>query len=191
MSRSLGERRRAREYALQLLFQLDLAPGETADAIDEFWAGKKVVGPVQEFADQIVCGTMRSRDGIVRARGGETPRDHRDLPRARDPHHGDVGVGGAMTLKTIERGQQQLLARELVEAARHHREAQPFGVETPFDRLRHRRSRSTGHPGPRWKLFSREGFREADRAAILRATPAQVNRDSRAACRAREARAAS
>ena len=61
MSRSVGERRRGREYALQLLFQLDLAPEGTEEAVGAFWAGKKVVGPVQEFAEQIVRGTMCRR----------------------------------------------------------------------------------------------------------------------------------
>lgn len=64
MSRGAGERRRAREYALQLLFQLDLAPEDTLTAVEEFWAGKRVVGPVQEFAEQIVRGTMQNRDAI-------------------------------------------------------------------------------------------------------------------------------
>ena len=62
MSRSVGERRRAREYALQLLFQLDLSPegspNATEAAVEEFWSGKKVVGPVRAFAEQIVLGTM-------------------------------------------------------------------------------------------------------------------------------------
>ncbi|HZI93246.1 MAG TPA: transcription antitermination factor NusB [Patescibacteria group bacterium] len=64
MSRTTGERRRGREYALQLLFQLDLAPQDTQTAIEQFWLDKPVVGPVQEFAEQIVCGTMQCRDGI-------------------------------------------------------------------------------------------------------------------------------
>jgi N utilization substance protein B len=67
MSRNVGERRRGREYALQLLFQLDLAPEApeaVESAIEEFWEGKKVVGPVQEFAEQIVRSTMKRREGI-------------------------------------------------------------------------------------------------------------------------------
>jgi len=64
VSRAVGERRRAREYALQFLFQLDLSPQEVDAAIEEFWSGKKVVGPVREFAEQIVCGTMQRRDAL-------------------------------------------------------------------------------------------------------------------------------
>jgi len=62
VSRSVGERRRAREYALQLLFQLDLSPEgstkATEVAVEEFWSGKKVVGTVRAFAEEIVLGTM-------------------------------------------------------------------------------------------------------------------------------------
>jgi len=61
MSRTTGERRRAREYALQLLFQLDLSPESLEQAVESFWTGKKVVGPVREFADLIVRGTMARR----------------------------------------------------------------------------------------------------------------------------------
>ncbi len=35
MSRKVGERRRAREYALQLLFQLDLSPEDVARAAED------------------------------------------------------------------------------------------------------------------------------------------------------------
>ena len=64
MSQRVGERRRAREYALQLLFQLDLCPEQTEGAVDQFWVGKRVAEGVRCFADQIVAGTMAHRDAI-------------------------------------------------------------------------------------------------------------------------------
>ncbi|HEY3175635.1 MAG TPA: transcription antitermination factor NusB [Candidatus Polarisedimenticolia bacterium] len=64
MSRGVGERRRAREYALQLLFQLDLAPQGTDEAVSEFWNGKRVADAVRLFAEHIVSGTMARRDAI-------------------------------------------------------------------------------------------------------------------------------
>ena len=64
MSKGVGERRRAREYGLQMLFQLDLAPEETEEAVEAFWNGKRVADGVREFAEQIVRGTMARREGI-------------------------------------------------------------------------------------------------------------------------------
>ena len=64
MSRGPGERRRGREYALQLLFQLDLAPADIEPAVEAFWNGKRVADAVREFADRLVRGTMARRDAI-------------------------------------------------------------------------------------------------------------------------------
>lgn len=64
MTKIHGERRRAREYALQLLFQLDLAPQETEKAVGSFWDDKRATEPVMAFSDRLVLGTMRWRDAI-------------------------------------------------------------------------------------------------------------------------------
>lgn len=64
MSGRVGERHRGREYALQLLFQLDLSPEETGRAIEEFWEGKRVAEGAREFADTLVTGTLTFRDEI-------------------------------------------------------------------------------------------------------------------------------
>ncbi|HET9480534.1 MAG TPA: transcription antitermination factor NusB [Candidatus Polarisedimenticolia bacterium] len=64
MNRRPGERRRAREYALQILFQLDLAPDGVEQALETFWNDKRVTGAVQEFAERIARGTMERRDAI-------------------------------------------------------------------------------------------------------------------------------
>jgi len=59
-----GERRRAREFALQLLFQLDLSPEPFEEAIEAFWSGKRVKRPIVEFAGELVRGTSEWRDWI-------------------------------------------------------------------------------------------------------------------------------
>jgi transcription antitermination protein NusB len=64
MSRPAGERRRAREFALQLLFQIDLAPGDLEDTLDEFWAGRRTSESVLQFAEDLVRGTLARRDAI-------------------------------------------------------------------------------------------------------------------------------
>jgi len=69
MSARRGDRRRAREYALQLLFQLDQSP-HAADDVDhacrEFWEGRRATESVGAFADAIVRGAMEHRDAIDR-----------------------------------------------------------------------------------------------------------------------------
>jgi len=64
MTRRVGERRRSREYALQLLFQMDLAPDDTDIVLQRFWDDKKVSPAIREFAEQIVKGTVEHRDAI-------------------------------------------------------------------------------------------------------------------------------
>ena len=64
MTHRVGERRRAREYALQLLFQLDLSPSALDAAVDAFWADKRVSDGVRAFSEEIVRGTMDCREAL-------------------------------------------------------------------------------------------------------------------------------
>lgn len=59
------KRRKAREYALQILFQIDFTEKkiERKD-LDEFWSDKKDHGDVKEFAEQLVIGTLDKLDEI-------------------------------------------------------------------------------------------------------------------------------
>jgi N utilization substance protein B len=66
MSRRGGDRRRAREYALQILFQLDLCPEESAQALEVFWSTRKISDPIREYAERIVRGTREHREEIDR-----------------------------------------------------------------------------------------------------------------------------
>ena len=59
-----GERRRAREYALQILSPLDLAPRTPSECLDEFWRGKNVKAAVTGFVRRLVLGAMEHRDSI-------------------------------------------------------------------------------------------------------------------------------
>ncbi len=62
---SAGRRRKARELALQFLYQLDLHgeadPGRHAE---EFWARHAADGEVREFADALVRGTKQQQAKI-------------------------------------------------------------------------------------------------------------------------------
>lgn len=53
------KRRRAREYALQILFQLEITGSKLSDEVlKEFWKGKDEAKEVQEFTQSIVSGTL-------------------------------------------------------------------------------------------------------------------------------------
>jgi N utilization substance protein B len=58
-------RRKAREYALQILFQADFK-GKKIDNkdLEEFWSDKKESRNVKEFTEEIVRGTLNRLDEI-------------------------------------------------------------------------------------------------------------------------------
>ena len=59
------KRRKAREFALQLLFQTDFTKSaiERKD-LEEFWSGKTVTPEVREFTENLVKGTLEKLDDI-------------------------------------------------------------------------------------------------------------------------------
>lgn len=59
------KRRKAREYALQLLFQIDFTKRELERKdLEEFWSGKKESEDIKEFTEKLVKGTLESLDEI-------------------------------------------------------------------------------------------------------------------------------
>ena len=61
----MGKRRKARELALQFLYQLDLrGEADPATCSEEFWGRHPVDIEVREFADVLVRGTMLHRGKI-------------------------------------------------------------------------------------------------------------------------------
>jgi len=60
-------RRKAREFALQLLFQLDFTgKSYNPQASKDFWSDKKEPGDVREFAEALVKGTLDNIEEIDR-----------------------------------------------------------------------------------------------------------------------------
>ena len=59
------KRRKAREFALQILFQGDFKD-EKIDRkdLEEFWSDKKVDGNIKEFTEELVRGTLSKIDEI-------------------------------------------------------------------------------------------------------------------------------
>jgi len=54
----MRKRTKAREYALQVLYQLDIRRGEVAGILQEFWEARQPASEVKTFAQQLAEGTM-------------------------------------------------------------------------------------------------------------------------------------
>lgn len=60
----MGKRRRAREAALSILYQLEFRPGKTEEVLLAFWADHPFPPEVQAFAEELVAGTVAHREEI-------------------------------------------------------------------------------------------------------------------------------
>ncbi len=60
----MGHRRRSREYALQVLFEVDLAGAAVDDVLERLWSGRNPAGEVREFAERLVRGVLAEREAI-------------------------------------------------------------------------------------------------------------------------------
>jgi transcription antitermination protein NusB len=59
------KRRQAREYALQILFQIDFTEKKLGRReLDEFWFDKKENREIREFAEELVKGTLEKLEDI-------------------------------------------------------------------------------------------------------------------------------
>jgi N utilization substance protein B len=66
----MGKRRKARELALMLLYELDYRPADLAAVLQEFWRDRVVPPEVRAFADALVRGTaekLAELDGTIEA----------------------------------------------------------------------------------------------------------------------------
>ena len=60
----MGARRKAREIALQMLYQMEVNPGEPREALELFWKGLSASQPVKEFVNRIVEGVHGRQEEI-------------------------------------------------------------------------------------------------------------------------------
>jgi N utilization substance protein B len=59
------KRRKAREYALQIIFQIDFREKKIdSKDLEEFWSDKKESKDVKEFTEELVRGTLSKIDEI-------------------------------------------------------------------------------------------------------------------------------
>lgn len=62
----MGSRRKSREKALQILFQLDFQSVDIDSALKEFWDGHPTGDKVRGFTETLVRGTFANRENIDR-----------------------------------------------------------------------------------------------------------------------------
>ena len=62
----MRRRTRAREYALQLLYQVDVTRREWQPLVEEFWVYHRVPVDVQQFATELVAGSLKCLGEIDR-----------------------------------------------------------------------------------------------------------------------------
>ncbi len=60
----MGNRRKSREAALQILYKIDLSKMEAREAMRIFWQQHPAGDDVEDFANQIVDGVIRNRPEI-------------------------------------------------------------------------------------------------------------------------------
>lgn len=58
----MGQRRRARECALQMLYQIDQTGIAPEDLFPQFWVGQPAHDEVRNFAERLVLGVSEHRD---------------------------------------------------------------------------------------------------------------------------------
>ncbi len=62
----MGRRRKAREYALQMLFQIDLTDASPQLVFDQFWSNQEAEPDEREFAERLVQGVVAQRRELDR-----------------------------------------------------------------------------------------------------------------------------
>lgn len=56
----MGNRRRAREYCLQILFQIDFSLLKLKEVLDQFWIDNSSPGEIKEFTTKLAEGCVRN-----------------------------------------------------------------------------------------------------------------------------------
>jgi len=66
----VGERRRARESALQMLYQIDQTGASAEEVFRQFWLGQDATDEHREFAERLVSGVLAGQGETDRLIGG-------------------------------------------------------------------------------------------------------------------------
>ncbi len=60
----MASRRESREWAVQLLFQLDYNPGELDSAFTEFWSERQTTAKSRAFVEELVRGVLANKPAL-------------------------------------------------------------------------------------------------------------------------------
>ncbi len=60
----MRQRSKAREFALQVLYQVDIRHAEARALLNEFWRDQPAANDIRQFTQQLVEGTMTHREAI-------------------------------------------------------------------------------------------------------------------------------
>lgn len=60
----MGSRRDAREFAVQILFQLDFNPAELEATLASFWPERKTTAKTRGFVEELVRGVLANREQV-------------------------------------------------------------------------------------------------------------------------------
>jgi len=60
----MASRHEAREWAVQLLFQLDYNPGELDPVFEEFWSERKTTAKSRAFVEELVRGVLANKPAL-------------------------------------------------------------------------------------------------------------------------------
>lgn len=63
----MGKRRKARESALQILYQLEFDDSQIDETIDRYWRDKRVPGDIKGYSRRLVEGILGHREEIDKA----------------------------------------------------------------------------------------------------------------------------
>jgi N utilization substance protein B len=94
----MGQRRKARESALQILYQLEFDPAEAGAAVDAFWKKKRGTAETREYSRWLVEGVLSRREEVDTAI--QAVSEHWRVPR----------------MATVDRNILRLAAYELLQA---------------------------------------------------------------------------
>ncbi|MFQ6083293.1 MAG: transcription antitermination factor NusB [Candidatus Aminicenantia bacterium] len=75
----MGERRKSRESALQILFQLEFVNNDLEKIINQYWKNRKSSEKVKNYANWLVKGVISSREKIDKLI--KSSSEHWRLPR--------------------------------------------------------------------------------------------------------------
>ncbi len=60
----MTNRRKSREFALQVLYQIDLTEEEVKKSLEKFWENKNLPPTIKSFTEELVKGTMNNKKNI-------------------------------------------------------------------------------------------------------------------------------